>query len=173
MVALTTSLAGRVRNTNLPKSHSLLPLLEAVVNGLQAIDVRLGDEVGQGRLRVTIERSGQVEFEFEPPGPGRVALKPITGFVVEDNGVGFTPDNMKSFETLDTDYKASLGCRGVGRLLWLGRDGVGWRPVAVGRMLQSRRRAGLDRHGLPAGARAWVILSRAVPAGSGRCRSQA
>ncbi len=26
-----------------------------------------------------------------------------------------------------------------------GRDGVGWRPVAVGRMLQSRRRAGLDR----------------------------
>jgi hypothetical protein len=119
IVALTTSLAGRVRNTNLPKSHSLLPLLEAVVNGLQAIDVRFGDEVGQGRLRVTIERSGQGEFEFEPAGPGRVALKPITGFVVEDNGVGFTPDNMNSFETLDTDYKASLGCRGVGRLLWL------------------------------------------------------
>ena len=118
-MALTTSLAGRVRNTNLPKSHSLLPLLEAVVNGLQAIDVRFGDEMGQGRLRVTIERSRQEEFEFEPAGPGRVALKPITGFVVEDNGVGFTPDNMNSFETLDTDYKASLGCRGVGRLLWL------------------------------------------------------
>jgi hypothetical protein len=119
MVALTTSLAGRVRNTNLPKSHSLLPLLEAVVNGLQAIDVRFGDEVGQGRLRVTIERSGQEEFEFEPAGPGRAARKPITGFVVEDNGVGFTPDSMKSFETLDTDYKVKLGCRGVGRLLWL------------------------------------------------------
>jgi hypothetical protein len=119
MVALTTSLAGRVRNTNLPKSHSLLPLLEAVVNGLQAIDVRFGDEVGQGQLRVTIERSGQEEFEFEPAGLGRGARKPITGFVVEDNGVGFTPDNMKSFETLDTDYKAKLGCRGVGRLLWL------------------------------------------------------
>lgn len=48
-----------------------------------------------------------------------MALKPITGFVVQDNGVGFTPENMSSFETLDTDYKASLGCRGVGRLLWL------------------------------------------------------
>jgi hypothetical protein len=35
-----------------------------------------------------------------------------------------------------------------------GRDGVGWRPAAVWRMLQSRRRAGLDRHGLPAGAQA-------------------
>lgn len=29
-MALTTSLAGRVRNTSLPKSHALLPLLEAV-----------------------------------------------------------------------------------------------------------------------------------------------
>jgi hypothetical protein len=32
-MALKTSLAGRVRNTSLPKSHSLLPLLEAVVKG--------------------------------------------------------------------------------------------------------------------------------------------
>src|SRR5580692_10857277 len=69
MVALTTSLAGRVRNTNLPKSHSLLPLLEAVVNGLEAIDARLGDDIGQGRLRVKVERSAQEAFDFEPPGP--------------------------------------------------------------------------------------------------------
>jgi hypothetical protein len=38
---------------------------------------------------------------------------------VEDNGIGFTPENMKSFETLDSVHKASLGCRGFGRLLWL------------------------------------------------------
>jgi hypothetical protein len=117
-VALTTSLAGRVRNTTLPKSHALLPLLEAVVNGLQAIDAR-GDEIGHGRLTVTIEPSAQEAFDFDSSGPGRVPLKPIVGFVVEDNGVGFTPDNMSSFETLDTDFKDSLGCRGVGRLLWL------------------------------------------------------
>ena len=118
-MGLTTSLAGRVRNTNLPKSHSLLPLLEAIVNGLQAIDVRFGDEMGRGRLRVTISGAGRRSSSCNPPVPGRAALKPITGFLVEDNGVGFTPDNMDSFETLDTDYKASLGCRGVGRLLWL------------------------------------------------------
>ncbi|MDQ7905649.1 hypothetical protein RB614_14110 [Phytohabitans sp. ZYX-F-186] len=118
-MALTTSLAGRVRNTSLPKSHSLLPLLEAIVNGLQAIDARFGSNIGQGRLRVTIERSGQDELDFGPSGPGRSALKPIIGFAVEDNGVGFTPDNMGSFETLDSDYKAEMGCRGVGRLLWL------------------------------------------------------
>jgi hypothetical protein len=44
MMVLTTSLAGRVRNTSLPESHSLLPLLEAVVNGLQAIDARFGED---------------------------------------------------------------------------------------------------------------------------------
>jgi hypothetical protein len=117
-MALITSLAGRVRNTSLPKSHSLLPLLEAVVNGLQAIDARFED-IGQGRLRVTIVRSAQDELDFGSSGSGRVALKPIVGFVVEDNGVGFTPDNMRSFETLDSDYKAEMGGRGVGRLLWL------------------------------------------------------
>ncbi|MFS8104043.1 ATP-binding protein [Lentzea alba] len=116
-MALTTSLAGRVRNTTLPKSHALLPLLEAVVNGLQAIDAR-GDDIGHGRLKVTIQRSAQEAADFGS-GPVRAPLKPIVGFVVEDNGVGFTPDNMRSFETLDTDFKASLGCRGVGRLLWL------------------------------------------------------
>ncbi len=118
-MALTTSLAGRVRNTSLPKSHSLLPLLEAIVNGLQAIDARFGDDVADGRLTITIERSEQGEFDLGIGGAGRLAQKPIVGFVVEDNGVGFTPPNMKSFETLDSDHKADIGCRGVGRLLWL------------------------------------------------------
>lgn len=71
-MALTTSLAGRVGNTTLPKSHALLPLLEAVVNGLQAIDAR-GDDIGHGRLKVTIERSAQEAFDFGPSSPGRAS----------------------------------------------------------------------------------------------------
>ena len=118
-MALTTSLAGRVRNTSLPKSHALLPLLEAVVNGIQAIDARSGDDLERGRLSVRIQRSPQEGLDLGPAGPGHVALKPIVGFIVEDNGVGFTPENMISFETLDSDHKAAIGCRGVGRLLWL------------------------------------------------------
>lgn len=118
-MALRTSLAGRVQNTTLPKTHALLPLLEAVVNGIQAVDARYGDDVGRGSLRVRIDRESQEAFDLSPSGPGRVPLKPIIGFCVEDNGVGFTPENMASFETLDSDFKAGLGCRGVGRLLWL------------------------------------------------------
>lgn len=118
-MALTTSLAGRVRNTNLPKSHALLPLLEAVVNGIQAIDARSADLDESGRINVRVRRDGQDELDFGPAGPGRAPMKAIVGFTVEDNGVGFTPENMTSFETLDSDYKADIGCRGVGRLLWL------------------------------------------------------
>ncbi|MCD0445855.1 hypothetical protein LO763_19790 [Glycomyces sp. A-F 0318] len=93
--------------------------MEAVVNGLQAIDTRFGDAVEKGRLHVRILRSPQDPLDFGSSGPGRTALKPIVGFSVEDNGTGFDPDNMKSFETLDSEFKAGIGCRGVGRLLWL------------------------------------------------------
>lgn len=118
-MALRTSLAGRVRNTSLPKSHSLLPLHEAVVNGLQSIDERFGDDISEGRLRITINRSAQEELDLGSVTAGRTPLRPIVGFTVEDNGIGFTSENMKSFETLDSDHKAAVGARGVGRLLWL------------------------------------------------------
>lgn len=118
-MALTTSLAGRVRNTSLPKSHALLPLLEAIVNGIQAIDARPGGSDDPGRVDVRVHRDSQTELDFGPAGPGRAPMKPIIGFTVSDDGVGFTPRNMSSFETLDSDFKADLGCRGVGRLLWL------------------------------------------------------
>lgn len=117
MAAMTTSLRGRVKNTGLPKSHALLPLLEAIVNGIQAVDARSGDDQPRGRIDVRIVRSPQAELDFG--GPGRAPLEPIVGFVVEDDGEGFTPENMASFETLDSDHKAVEGCRGVGRLLWL------------------------------------------------------
>ncbi len=118
-MALTTSLAGRVRNTSLPKRHALLPLLEAIVNGIQAIDARPDGSRDPGRIDVRVHRDSQAEFDFGPAGPGRAPMKPIVGFTIADDGVGFTQQNMSSFETLDSDFKADLGCRGVGRLLWL------------------------------------------------------
>ncbi|NMW65005.1 ATP-binding protein [Mobiluncus mulieris] len=118
-MTLRTSLAGRVLNTSLPKTRALLPLLEAIVNGIQAIDERYEDQVEQGLLEVKIQRDSQEMLDLPDVGTGREPLRPIVGFIVTDNGIGFTPDNMGSFETLDSDYKTELGCRGVGRLLWL------------------------------------------------------
>lgn len=120
-MSLVTNLRGRLRNTSLPKTHALLPVFEAVVNSIHAIE-ESGKDSKQGRITVEIERvssKGQKRLFSEEKKPGPEAEDEITGFVITDNGVGFTDENMAAFETLDTDHKIDQGCRGVGRLLWL------------------------------------------------------
>ncbi len=56
---------------------------------------------------------------LEEKKPGPEAKEDIVGFKVSDNGIGFTEPNMESFRTLDSDFKAAKGCKGIGRLLWL------------------------------------------------------
>ncbi len=112
---LKTSLEGRLRNTNLPKSDVLFPLFEAVVNSIHAIDERIeSDEnftIDDASIKVFFVRSAQQTTDG--------SQSPITGFVVEDNGIGMNEANYESFQFLDSTYKASKGCKGVGRLLWL------------------------------------------------------
>ena len=112
---LKTSLAGRLRNTNLPKSDALFPLFEAVVNSIHAIDDRIeADEsftIEDAFIKVSFVRSSQQNTDG--------SQTPITGFVIEDNGIGMNVDNYDSFQLLDSTYKESKGCKGVGRLLWL------------------------------------------------------
>lgn len=43
----------------------------------------------------------------------------IDNIVVEDNGIGFNAENIKSFNTYRTEYKQQEGCKGVGRFTWL------------------------------------------------------
>lgn len=43
----------------------------------------------------------------------------IIGFIVRDNGTGFTQENFDSFSLADSDFKRSLGAKGVGRFVWL------------------------------------------------------
>lgn len=115
-MSMITNLIGRVHNTNLSKSHSLLPLFDAVVNSIEAIEeTAIPNE--KGRILVQILRGGQNSFNFNSSENNN--MSEIIGFKVTDNGVGFNDDNLQSFKTFDTDYKANKGCRGVGRLLWL------------------------------------------------------
>jgi len=119
-MSLGTNLHGRLRNTSLPASNGMLPLYEAVANSIHAIE---DAEVptATGRITVQILRDGQnsIEFDDGPKRRGPEAKGDITGFKIADNGIGFTDENMESFLTLDSEYKASRGGRGVGRLLWL------------------------------------------------------
>ncbi len=119
-MGMDTNLQGRLRNTSLPKSHGLLPLFEAVINSIHSIE-ESGLSPELGRVKVEIVRSGQgaLNFETGEKKRGPEAEGEIDGFSVTDNGIGFNDENMKSFETLDTEHKIVKGCRGVGRLLWL------------------------------------------------------
>jgi len=114
-MSLNTSLKGRLRNTNLPKTSALLPLFEAVVNSIHSIDERIKKEkrfqLSDSYIRVILIRSGQSTLDG--------TKEELIGFEIIDNGIGFTENNFNSFSTLDTDYKLDKGCRGIGRLLWL------------------------------------------------------
>lgn len=118
-MSMNTFLAGRLRNTPLPRTHGLLPLFEAVVNSIQSVAAAKLTN-GAGEIVIEIERDQQQLLQLEGPGKrGAPSQGIIIGFRVRDNGCGFDDANLKSFETLDSDFKASEGCRGVGRLLWL------------------------------------------------------
>lgn len=113
---LKTSLSGRLRNTTLPKSSALFPLFEAIVNSIHAIDERVEQDktltLEDCFITIKIIRSSQTSFDS--------SRKPeIVGFQIIDNGVGFNDKNYTSFYTLDSEYKAAKGCKGIGRLLWL------------------------------------------------------
>lgn len=98
---------GRVRNISLAPSpaNSLLPIFEAITNSIQSIEDRFGaPHMEQGQISVTIERDKDAS---------------IVGFIISDNGIGLTPENMKSFETSDSRYKLARGGKGIGRFVWL------------------------------------------------------
>lgn len=112
---LKTSLAGKIRNLRHFKSEALLPLFEAVINSIQAIE-EAGD-LKQGIITVRIKRDmrqGNLAYNDDDS-----SLPNIIGFEIEDNGIGFNDKNFDSFETADSTYKLAKGGKGVGRFLWL------------------------------------------------------
>lgn len=115
-MSLNTSLKGRLRNTNLPLTNVLYPLFEAVVNSIHSIDFLLK----KGKISSSMDGCISIKILRSSQDTAYSDVKPdIIGFEITDNGVGFNADNFTSFQTLDSEYKMDLGCRGVGRLLWL------------------------------------------------------
>ncbi|HEY5086605.1 MAG TPA: hypothetical protein VII66_04515 [Gemmatimonadaceae bacterium] len=106
-------LAGQVNAFRLAVTKALLPLFEAVVNSVQAVEERNPEN---GLIEITIRRSslfvGGDDSDSQP-------LADIEGFEISDNGVGFTDRHYTSFDTSHSTLKASIGGKGVGRLVWL------------------------------------------------------
>lgn len=114
MKGFSIDLAGRARNFNLPKNQPLIPVLEAIVNSIHAIDDRIKTEPTiKGKVCITIIREPQIVMD------GVDELPQIDSFEIVDNGIGFNEPNFESFLKSDSTYKASIGGKGVGRLSWL------------------------------------------------------
>ena len=113
-MSLQTNLKGRLRNTSLSRTHGLLPIFEAVINSIQSLEKQYPRDLStKGNINIQIVRKPTQKLK------GFNTEEDIQDIIVTDNGVGFTNENIKSFETLDSDYKLDQGCKGIGRLLWL------------------------------------------------------
>jgi hypothetical protein len=104
-----TNIAGRVKKVK--TKDFLVALFEAVSNSIHSIE-----SAGNGRGRIVIELLRQPR-QFTTEDIDRDP--PITGFVIMDNGVGFTDRNTESFCEADSLLKEHLGGKGVGRFSWL------------------------------------------------------
>ncbi|MDP3673614.1 MAG: ATP-binding protein [Novosphingobium sp.] len=113
------------------------PLVELIVNSIEAIDEKGGDG---GLVDIQIKRDGQEDL-IE-------GLHGVDGFIVSDNGVGFTQSNRDSFDELYTEQKKSDGGKGFGRftcLKYFDRMNVS-SIFAEGRELRERKfRMGLGK----------------------------
>jgi hypothetical protein len=103
-------LIGRIANIQLSKQKPLIPLLEAVINSIQSIEAR---KTKRGFITITIVREEVAQDTLDHT----TDMRPVKSFLIEDNGVGFTAANYKSFRTSDT--KTKPGAKGIGRFMWL------------------------------------------------------
>jgi hypothetical protein len=112
---MKTNLSGRIKNMKLAESKCLMPLFEAVVNSIHAIEDN-PEQIGKGFIKIEVLRSNQKDIFDDTE-----ISKEIQGFTITDNGIGFNKANMESFNTLDSDYKVTVtrGGKGIGRLYWL------------------------------------------------------
>jgi hypothetical protein len=100
------SLSGQIRQTKLPKWKPLLPVFEAMMNAVQSTQ----DRGVEGSIIVNIVEAPSLKIDD---------VERIDRFVIYDDGVGFTDENMDSFNTAYSEYKYTKGGKGVGRFLWL------------------------------------------------------
>lgn len=105
-------LKGRVNRLKLAERNMLLPLFEAIVNSIHAIE---DTENPKGEININLIRSLQSSIDFESGG----LIPEIIGFEIDDNGIGFNEDNYESFKREYSTHKADRGGLGIGRFMWL------------------------------------------------------
>lgn len=103
---------GKIKEKKLPFNNALLPLYEAIVNSIHAIEE--DSATTPGIIEINIVRSNEQELNLPEN------KKPqITEFHITDNGIGFNEKNYDSFNIAHSTYKLLKGGKGLGRFIWL------------------------------------------------------
>lgn len=111
MTDLSPDFIGRVERLSLRPTadNALMPLFEAVSNSLHALDDRFkANASSKALIKVDVLRADPADEK-----------SPVTGFIVEDNGIGLDKQNFESFRRLDSRHKIGRGGKGIGRMGWL------------------------------------------------------
>src|SRR5690606_24295513 len=109
-------IAGKVREKKLAAKNALLPLFEAIVNSIHAIEE--GNSNSLGIIEIQAERSAQIKAELSDDDLKDEKAQ-IIGFIITDNGIGFNEANYESFNFAHSSYKLNKGGKGIGRITWL------------------------------------------------------
>ncbi|MEO0684991.1 MAG: ATP-binding protein, partial [Cyanobacteria bacterium J06649_11] len=114
----STNLRNRVNKLYLPRTKALYPLFELISNSIHAIqEVKENSTNGQvGRINIDLLRIVSVEALEQVES---LDAYPVDSFVVYDNGIGLNDSNFTSFMEFDSEKKAEIGGKGVGRLVCL------------------------------------------------------
>lgn len=100
---------GVVKNHHV-RSNVFTPLVEAVVNSIDAIEDR---GISNGLIEVSFKRDTRPKLE------GIDKSKPdVIGITITDNGIGFNKKNRNSFDTFYSSLKQSRGGKGFGRFTY-------------------------------------------------------
>lgn len=94
------------------KSNIYLPVIEAIVNSIDAIDDESRTNTEKGRIEITFERDNTL-FNDDSNN-----LPDFINVIIYDNGVGFNKDNTEAFDTLFTERKVNKGGKGFGRIMY-------------------------------------------------------
>lgn len=106
---IKTDIEGIIRELNISISDVLYPFYETIVNSIQSIQER-GKDFSGGKIIVEIERDKTEVELFE-----KLEHFPIKKVIITDNGLGFTPSNLQSFEHAHSTKKIEIGGKGLGR----------------------------------------------------------
>lgn len=100
------------------KSGKVVASIETIVNDLKPISLK--QVVYEAVTNSLQANSTNIQIKFISNSLNlEKTNRYIDKIVVEDNGDGFNQENTKSFQEYRSKYKKNLGCKGIGRFLFL------------------------------------------------------